>query len=295
LYHPDDVVLPEREPNDFSEKPVSQWVMSHLMALDEKDEHDLRTLIARYYAAISFIDSCIGQVLDIVHNTSLAENTLIVFISDHGDFLGEHSSVEKGPALYDSLIHVPLLFSWPGHIQPQLVRETLVESIDLFPTILDYLGLNTPRGCQGRSLKPLLDGKSNQHKDTVYGFISLGAQQHSFSREDAANIVVRRLAEYDQNPHCRVFRWITPERNASLGVMIRTQDWKLIHYVSGDGELYNLQDDPAEFHNLYGKSEYLETEQALRNQLLDFLIGSFDKRPPLGFDPTLHAKGTVRP
>ena len=288
-YDPAEISLPPREPGDFADKPVWQWLTSQMMGLGEKSEDELRLLIARYYAMVTFVDEGVGRVLDSLESAGLAENTLVVFVSDHGDFLGEHSSVEKGPALYDALLHVPLLFYWPGKILPQRIGGTMVESIDLYPTILDYLNLSLPRGVQGSSLKPLLDGKSQQHKDEVFASLGLAGSARTITRDEAADVVVRRKREYDEDPTCRDFRWICPERRSNPGVMIRTREWKLVYYSSGEGELYNLRDDPDEYTNLYGRAEHARTAEALRAKLLGFMLESVDHRLPLGFDPELKA------
>jgi arylsulfatase A-like enzyme len=294
MYDPASIPLPPPEPNDFADKPVSQWVMSHLQQIHSKGEHALRQQIARYYTNITFIDEQVGRVMHALEQSGLRENTLVIFTADHGDFAGEHSCVEKGPSFYDCLVRAPLILHWPGHISPQRIGHTMCETIDAMPTILEYLNLQVFPAIQGRSLKPLLEGQAAKHKEAVFAFHG-GHHRRPLTREEAAAAVERRLADYDANPKSRVFRWITPERMCAAGAMVRTKDWKLVHYVSGEGELYDLSNDPDELHNLYAKPEYGGVVSRLRAHLLDKMILGFDPRMPQGFDPTLHATGRVRP
>ena len=122
---------------------------------------------AAYYAMIELIDDQIGRMLDALERTGQRENTLIIFMSDHGETLGDHGLIEKGCRFYEGLVRVPLIFSWPGHFQPGLVQDALVELTDIAPTLLDICGVEKPERMQGRSLLPLLNGETHEHRAAV--------------------------------------------------------------------------------------------------------------------------------
>ncbi len=111
-----------------------------------------------YYRLIEVIDAEIGRILQALEDSGYADDTLIVFTSDHGEGLGEHQMVRKS-MLYDSASHVPLIFWWPGHISADTVDSTnIVSGIDIMPTLCEYANINPPTGTTGTSLRPLLDG-----------------------------------------------------------------------------------------------------------------------------------------
>lgn len=176
---------------------------------------------AAYHAMIELIDENVGRVLKALEDSGQRERTLIIFMSDHGDMLGDHGLWGKGCRFYDGLVRVPLVVSWPGRMQEGVVSDALVELTDLVPTLMDAAGLDVPDGLPGRSLVPLLTGQApiNSHREFVrcdyHGALKLGR---------------------------------APKR--SHGTMIRTESWKLaLYHGTGLGELFNLEQDPMEFDN----------------------------------------------
>ena len=105
---------------------------------------------ASYYAMIEFLDEEFGRLLDYLDRTGQRENTIIIFMSDHGETLGDHGLLLKGCRFYEGLVRVPLMISWPGHIQPQVTDE-LIELLDIVPTLYDLIGMEAPPWVQGRS------------------------------------------------------------------------------------------------------------------------------------------------
>ena len=129
-------------------------------AQGEITDEQLRAIRHGYYAAISEVDFHIGRILDVLEELGRRDNTLIVFVSDHGEWLGDHLRFAKGYPADDAVSRVPLIFSWPaGVTEPGRRETTLVEAVDIVPTILDALGIATPTPLQGRSLHDHLDDK----------------------------------------------------------------------------------------------------------------------------------------
>ncbi|MDH7568733.1 MAG: sulfatase-like hydrolase/transferase [Armatimonadota bacterium] len=145
--------LPQRNPGEnFQDVSDAQW----------------RKVKAYYYALISHVDDQMGRILAFLDEEGLTENTLILFTSDHGEHLGDHGLVGKGPFGYDSCTHVPLILSFPGRIPAGDRRQAFIEHVDLAPTILDYCGVQTPRAFQGRTFRPLLEGRPYRERSSVY-------------------------------------------------------------------------------------------------------------------------------
>ena len=181
---------------------------------------DARTLQAAYYAMIELIDDQVGRVLDALRDSGQADDTLVVFTSDHGEMLGDHGLIQKGCRFYEGLVRVPLILAWPGTIREGLVSDALVELTDLAPTLLQAAGAPVPDWMQGRSLLPLASGAAapQHHRDAVLG--------EYFDALDAPD--------------------------ATRATMYRERRYKLVVYHGhGLGELYDLERDPGEFDNLW--------------------------------------------
>ncbi|MEZ4676846.1 MAG: sulfatase-like hydrolase/transferase [Caldilineaceae bacterium] len=202
------------------------------------EEWDHKRMQASYYAMIEQIDHEFGRLLDYLAETGQREKTIVIFTSDHGEMLGDHGLILKGCRLYEGLVRVPLIISWPGHFQENVVNDALVELTDLVPTLYQAIGMEIPYFVQGKSLLPQLtgDAAAEEHRDFVrtefYGAINYPDQTHA--------------------------------------TLYRDRRWKLINYHGKDlFELYDLANDPWEHRDLSGDPAY-------RDLLVDLLRKSFD-------------------
>ena len=201
-------------------------------------QRDARTLQAAYYAMIKLIDDQLGRILDALEETGQRENTVIIFMSDHGEMLGDHGLIQKGCRFYEGLVRVPLIISWPGHFQAGLCSDALVELLDVTPTLMELAGEAVPDTMQGRSLLPILTGAADphHHRDAV------------------------RCEYYDA----------LGLADQSFATMYRDARYKLVVYHGhGLGELYDLEADPHEFNNLWDDPQ-------LQPVKLDLIQRSFD-------------------
>ncbi len=131
--------------------------------------YDALAVKANYYAMIQHLDAQIGRILTALEASGQAEDTVVLFHSDHGELLGDHGLVLKGCRFFDGLVRVPLMVRWPGHVRSGLVADGLVELVDLAPTLLEAAGIEVPWEMQGSSLLPILEGRADPsvHKARV--------------------------------------------------------------------------------------------------------------------------------
>jgi arylsulfatase A-like enzyme len=202
---------------------------------------------------IAGVDENLGRVLDFLDDHDLAENTLILYTSDHGYFLGEHGWYDKR-FMYEPAIRIPLVARYPAGAISGHVAEQPVMNIDFAPTILDFAGAPIPDSWQGESLRPLLEGKapSNWRKTTYYAYY-----ENSWE-----------LAGKGDDAMAEPYKYFTPHRiGPHRGV--RTDRYKLIEYY-GEGdywELFDLQFDPDELNNLYENDGYKIVISDLKQEL----------------------------
>lgn len=174
---------------------------------------------AKYYAMIELIDHNVGRMLDALEASGQIENTVVIFTSDHGETLGDHGLLLKGCRFYESLVHVPLVISWPGKFKAGLRSKALVELTDIAPTLLELGGQAVPSSMHGKPLTRILTGDStpDRHRDFV-------------------------RSEY--------YRALAGVQ--SFGTMVRSERFKHVTYHGhGLGELFDLEADPGEFENLW--------------------------------------------
>ena len=115
-----------------------------------------REIIQAYYASVSFMDAQVGRLLDALERLDLADNTIVVFVSDHGYHLGHHGLWQKGD-LFEGSVRTPLIIAAPEELQKGSGTEALVELVDLYPTLVDLAGLPAPEHLKGSSLRPILE------------------------------------------------------------------------------------------------------------------------------------------
>jgi len=240
MYNPDDIVLGPRFYADLENSPIFQMsglggkLTKELRA--EWDEQKYKKTIAAYLGQISMIDHYLGKLFEQLKEQGLWDNTWIVFLADHGDFNGAYGTFFKG-LMYDASVKIPLIIKPVAGQGMKGVREELVNSIDVYGTILDLAGdtawRNLPQ-VESRSLLPLIKEDNNSRwENEVYSII--GADPES------------NLCMF---------------RSGSLKIMRKAVNGSESVY-----ELYDLDKDPFETHNLYGNIDYLESGEKLKAQL----------------------------
>ena len=232
----DDMPGPHFRPSDLE----NQKRLAHVDFQDEvrtPDEHDAKRAQALYFAMIAQLDDQFARLLDLLDSTDQRENTVVIFTSDHGESLGDHGLMFKGCRFYEGLVRIPLIMSWPGHFQAGLRSSGLVELLDLTATTLELAGVPQPEYMQGRSLLPILEGRGDP-------------------------------AHFRESVRCEYFEALDSHFTDGVGsyaTMYRTERYKLtLYHDQGLGELYDLEQDPNEFDNLWDTP----AAQQLRGELI---------------------------
>jgi arylsulfatase A-like enzyme len=200
---------------------------------------ELRRSMACYYGMVSLVDAEIGRILETLDRLGIAENTLVIFSTDHGHLLGQHGLIAKGAFHYEDLLRIPMIARYPGHIPAGTVSNTLQSQIDFVPTFLDAAGIPVPGLMQGASQLPVWAGEWP-------------------GREWA-------LVENRHNPTTVDLRTLITDR------------YKITVYRSADyGELFDLQADPGELHNRWSDPACADIK---RDLLLRFVQAEIQREP----------------
>ena len=247
----DEIPLPPYTEGELDNKPYFQHhpieVKYHYHEMTPRDHRLVR---AAYWAMIDLIDAQVGRMLEALEATGQLENTLVIFMSDHGEMLGDHSIYLKGPYFYEPAVRVPLIMALPPTVPGGRRSQALVELLDLPQTLLDAAGLPHYPGMQGRSLWPLLVGQA-------------GLEQH---REDV-------YCEYYKALKCH-------ENPAAYATMVRTERHKLVRVHGLDqGELYDLAEDPGEVTNLWHDPRHQGLKVEMLARLCDRMAWTMDPLP----------------
>jgi arylsulfatase A-like enzyme len=194
-----------------------------------------RRYLQDYLGCIAAVDESVGRVLDVLDKTGLAENTLVVYTSDQGFFLGEHGWFDKR-FMYEEALRMPLLMRFPGRLEPGSANGDMVSNLDFAPTFLDVAGQGKPAPMQGRSFLPLLLG--------------------------------RRIAGWPESVYFHYYEFPAVHM-VKRHYGVRTKRHKLIHFYHDIDawELYDLERDPNELRNVYGDPAYATVQRRLEAEL----------------------------
>jgi arylsulfatase A-like enzyme len=240
-----DVHWPYQPPTTFRKR----FVKKPLEAEIEEVRRDVYELIASpdlakkigviealYDAQIAWVDACIGNLLSQMSTTDILDNTLVIVTSDHGDLLGEHGLLHHEFVLYEPLIRVPFIVRFPDRSYEGTRSDALVQTVDILPTLFDYLRINQPtslREMQGKSLIKILDN-SDRREFTI-------SERADWSSATSRRKLDKLQAEYPN------FDW---KKYAHEIVALRTKDYKYIWSSDNRDELFDLSSDQNESSNL---------------------------------------------
>jgi len=256
MYDPANVTVPQVVPGEHTNNPQilrktqepnadfscydSQGVGNHGLHPHQQDKETLARDIATYYGMITFLDAQVGKLLDEIEEQGLADNTLVVFTSDHGHYYGQHGLIAKGPFHYEDGIRVPFIARWPGHIEPNQESNALISLVDLPITFLSAANLPDMPDTQGADQLPVWRGEADRVRD---------------------NLVVEHRAQ---------------RREIHMKTFVNERYKLTVHFRLDEGELYDLQTDPGEIKNLWNEPSALPLREELTRELL---FAEMEKEP----------------
>lgn len=242
MYKPEDIELPANF-NNIKNLYNHKFLGYHLRNppfkkafLRESSEDEIRKITALTYASIAYVDYSIGQILASLDKLGYSENTIVIFMSDHGDLMGDHGLLFKGPCPFNGVLQLPLIWKVPGLTNPGSVSDSLLSSIDYPKTILNLLGINERYSdMQGYDISPILADAKKKVRDCI-------------------------LIENDEE---------VGTLEARLRHLI-TKDYKLTIYENLDdfGDIYDRKNDPYELNNLWYDKNFRSKRFELINKLL---------------------------
>jgi len=256
MYKPEDIELPK----SFSDKqnikthkfigPRSDLPQTGKMVFHTTTEEEARNFIAKTYGMVSMIDDSVGQILAALEKLGFADNTMIVYTSDHGDMLGDHGMILKGFMGFNGIFNVPLIWKVPGVTKTGAVSDSLVSAIDLAPTILNLSNINKkkiPLDIQGVDITPMLKNPNEKVRDSC--LIEVDEADIRAKAPDVVNILPLG------NLEMRLKSLVTERYTLTVYN-------KLPEY----GDLFDRENDPDELNNLW------DSNPELRHELVDKLL-----------------------
>ncbi|MFX0083952.1 MAG: sulfatase [Candidatus Hodarchaeota archaeon] len=244
MYKPEDIELPTSF-NDIENLYNHKFLGKHLgnppfkkAFLRESTEDEVRKITALTYASIAYVDHNIGQILASLYKLGISDNTIIIYSSDHGDLMGDHGLLFKGPCPYNGVLQLPLIWKVPRLTREAVVSDSLVNSIDYPKTILNLLGIKEkhhPPDMQGYDITPILKNPETKIRDCCF-----------IENDEEIGALKSRLRH------------------------LITEDYKLTVYESmpGFGDIFDRKNDPNELNNLWDDKEFSEKRFELVDKLL---------------------------
>ena len=239
------------------------------------DRHWRRTK-SNYLGMLRLIDDQLARLVRQLEELRLRENTIILYVSDHGDYLTDYGLMRKGVEMPEALVRIPMVWSGWG-VRPQERPPAFVSIADVMPTLCEALGVEIPRGAQGRSLWPLLQGRDYPRDEfrSVYAEAGFGGLHY-----DSTDQLDFKHAEVPGAPGAiKTFDELNSYTQSGYLKMVRMGDWKLSFDMLGQGQLYNLASDPYELRNLYGNPSLATQQMRLLEELLGWTIRTQDNLP----------------
>ena len=236
----------EKELNRFTDEQKKEWLTAYTpknnaLKIKKLKGKDLaiwkfNRYIKDYLRTIQSVDDGVGKILDYLDEEDLAENTIVIYTSDQGFYLGEHGWFDKR-FMYEESFRTPILMRYPKKIKPKTEINELVQNLDFAPTFLDYANISIPNDIQGLSFRKLVESEKTKWRDAVY---------YTYYEYPSVHMVKRHYG-------------------------IRTKKYKLMHfyYDIDEWEMYDLENDPSEMKNIFNDSKYSEIKNTLLLQLSD--------------------------
>lgn len=271
MFDPDDV--PERAAGpETAAGKGDAWVWLQRLIAEKRPGYDelWRRYRATYCGMLRMVDDQLRRLCAFLERQGVLDETLVVFVADHGDYVGDYGLQRKGAGLPEALMRIPFVVSGPGivHRDDDTTHASLA---DLLPTVCEAVGQPVPAGAQGRSLWPLLTGQSYPEAEFAEVYAERGYGGLPYGRDERPPLHFDyQGTRYDE---------LNTVTQSGFSAMLRQGDWKLVYHVSGDGELYDLSADPMELANLWDRDVAATVRARLTERLLWWRLRVADDLP----------------
>ncbi len=251
-----------------------RWIRSMWEKVIPDFDDSIPRTRSNYCGMLRLIDDQINRFVTFLEDEKLVENSIIVLLSDHGDFVGEYGLIRKGPELPEVLVRIPLIIFGPGIRVRGKNLDDHVSIVDIMPTLCDAIGVQVPKGVQGRSLWPILTGGSEAENKFSSAYIEHGFGGRYYDATDTLDPreegAVSDVSTFDE---------LNSWTQAGAARAVRKSRWKLIYDMEGNGQLYDLHEDPVELNNLYDDPAVADVRSDLMGELLKWVIKTQDPLP----------------
>jgi len=271
--------LPQFKANAGSlEKKGNKWLLQrNILHMGYGDyEKQISRIRSNYYGMLRLIDDQMRGLVNYLKQNNLYDNTLIIFVADHGDFTGQYGLIKKGVEVPECLTRIPMIWHGPGIVKNKLPHEAHVSNVDIMPTLCTMMGAPIPDGVQGRSLWPMLTGKPYPKEEFASVMVQQGFGGRHFVNFDEYD-------PYTQDGTVTKGRTEADELNtwSQSGSMreLRKGEWKLAYDMQGAGQLYHLTTDPEELDNLFNNPKYLQKQDEMLRDLMTWELRMQDPLP----------------
>ncbi|GAB2777665.1 choline-sulfatase [Rhabdobacter roseus] len=242
-YKPEDMVLPQGSPED------DRWIP---LVFKDLTDDEKRGIIAAYYTSVTYLDKNVGLVLNALREQQLEQDTIVVYIGDHGYLLNDHKRFEKH-TMWEPAVKAPLLIQTGGRLGANRTSDALVEFIDLVPTLTEAVGVKSIEGVQGKSLVPLLKQAEKR-----------AGEKHQPGKEHREYVFSEFLVDNKVMLRSRDWKYVFTSGKSDLG-----QGYETGHGAPGITHwLYDLKNDPHETRNLAPSGRHDRLIQTMQRELI---------------------------
>jgi arylsulfatase A-like enzyme len=248
--------------------------------LGEKIEDRIARSRSNYHGMLRLIDDQFKRFMTGLEERGLSNNTIVIFLSDHGDFVGEYGLIRKGVDLSEILVRIPFIWRGPGIKAQGRIDNAFVNIVDIFPTICDILGLDIPFGVQGKSILPLLADKEIPAGEYDTAYSESGFSGLYWDEKDRLDLVEEGASRHyigDGRPE--TFDCLNSWTQCGEVRMVRKGRYKLQMDMLGAGYLYDLEKDPFELKNLFDDAALLAIKADMLGELTAAMLRTCDPIP----------------
>jgi arylsulfatase A-like enzyme len=293
MFPPESVPPRDVGPEALAKKGFKwQW----LRQLEERTypgyESRWRRTRSNYLGMLRLIDDQVARLIGHLETTGKLRNTIVLYLADHGDYFCDYGLERKGAELPEVLTRIPMVWSGWG-VQARKERDAFVSTADVLPTLCEAIGAPIPAGAQGRSLWPMLQGKSYpaEEFETIYSEVGFGGMHYGPADAIDPNWGKGRVAP--ETPE--TYDELNPVTQSGNLKMVRRGDWKLTFDMMGKGQIFHVARDPYELEDLFGKPAAAGVQGQLLADLLQWTIRTQDDLPVAAYQPKWPAHNWYSP